>query len=112
MRRFLWSAHPLRAVAEALVIEIVLLLGLMASIPEQSLVVFAFPWLADVPMIICGLRARLPEGRLLAVVSREIGLTALTSITMYALFGLLTRSESLPVALALLVMPPLVFFPL
>jgi signal transduction histidine kinase len=112
MRRLFWSAHPLRALAETLVLETLLLLALLNSSPEPSLVIFSFPWLAILLVVLCGLRIRLPEGGLLSVIGREVGLTALAAGAMQGVFGLLTRSDVPDSGFSLLLMTPLIFFPL
>lgn len=120
--RVLWSAAPLRAIVEAVALEVVLLLALLASTSDRALITFTFAWVAMVCVLVCALRARLAEARPLRVVAHELGLTLVLTLALQGTLLVVSRESPLDLAasvgatwvsyFSLFITPPIVFFPL
>jgi len=57
--KLIWTAHPLRAVVEALVLEVALLILLMSNIPNRMLVGVTLAWLSMICIVWTAARMRM-----------------------------------------------------
>jgi signal transduction histidine kinase len=120
--RLLWSASPIRAIGEAIVLEVALLAVLLANTSDKALIAFTFAWLGIICVLVCALRARLAEARPVRSLAQELGLTLTLTFALQGTLLVVSRQSPLDLAasvgttwigyLSLFVTPPVVFFPL
>jgi signal transduction histidine kinase len=118
----LWSASPARAIAEAVALEIALLVVLLTTTSDRALIAFTFAWLAMICVLVCALRVRLAEARPIRVVILELGLTLALTLALQATLLIVSRQSPLDLAasvgstwvgyFSLFVTPAVVVFPL